>query len=220
MLLEHKNLNCRPRIFSKASVSLSMVFLTVLVLTACSPTPDVTVGKPQLDSDGSPFRWVPVSSKSGHFELLMPGVPKVETNDWSSRLGKAKMYSLTTQVTSATAFAFFHYDFPSLVQDRGMLSSNWPITLKNIRNTWIGDDGKLISERTLETNELDVTELVLEKANGTRRVIVRIYPRQPTIFVACVILPNKTFVSPINPNDGLIASNDMARFFNSIEFVK
>jgi hypothetical protein len=220
MLLEQKNLICKPSMFSKAYALLSMVFLTVLVLTACSETADVTIGKPQLNSDGSPFKWVPVSSKSGRFELLMPGVPKVETNDWSSRLGNAKMYSLTTQVTSATAFAFFHYDFPSSVQDRGMLSSNWPITLKNIRNNLIGDDGKLISEISLETNELDVTELVMEKANGTRRVIVRIYPRQPTIFVACVVLPNKTFVSPINPNDGLIASNDMARFFDSIEFRK
>jgi len=184
MLLEHNKLICKPCRFPRASASLSVVFLIVLVLTACSQTADVTVGRPQLNSDGSPFKWVPVSSKSGRFELLMPGVPKVETNDWSSRLGNAKMYSLTTQVTSATAFAFFHYDFPSSVQSRGMLSSNWPIMLKNIRNIMIGDDGELISQRLLETNGCKVTELVMEKANGQRRIIVRIYPRQPTLLIS------------------------------------
>jgi hypothetical protein len=217
MLLEQNNLNSKQCVFSTA---FALLVLTVLTLTACSPAADMTVGNPLLKPDGSQSEWVPVSSKRGRFKILMPGVPKAETNIMSSPRGTIKIYTLITETSPSFAYSIECVDWPPKMQKLGLGSSNWPLALENMRREIIGDDGKLISERQLRTNSRDTTELVLEKLNGQARIFVRIYPGDQTTYEASVVMPNKIFISPENAKAALIASNIMARFFDSIEFVK
>jgi hypothetical protein len=130
------------------------------------------------------------------------------------------MYTLTRETAPTIAYSIGYFDLPSGMQGLGLTSSNWPLTLENIRRNMMGDDGKLITQRQLNASGRDATELVLEIQGGQARVVARIYPTEQAVYEASVVMPNQLFVSPKFAKEALIASNHIARFFDSIEFVK
>lgn len=198
-------------------LNVAALVLLAVVLAACSQSEDVRVGKPQSNPDGSQSEWVPVSSKRGRFSLLMPGVPKQETNVIHSAGGDVTSYTLTTVVSGRMVFAVEYHEVTGPAQGAGPMKPNWPLAIQRMQSKLLGSGGRLVGENEILKNGVEATDLVVESQS---HVVVRIYHRLPMTFVATVVMPAKLFDSPTNPSVPLAASNTIAQFLDSIELQK
>ena len=216
MLLKSNISKAGQIITAKASALVPIVVLTALMLIACSRTPDLQIGKPQLNPDGSQSEWVPVSSKHGHFKILMPGTPTVTTDTTARPPDSLTTYSLNAVDISQPALYTFNFtELP-----RGAELCNSVQTLENIRNDLLRKGNRLIGDRQINASGREVTELVAEDQSGQFHTVFRYYPLKTSFYSAIITMQNDIFVSPSNYEGAAIASNQMARFFDSIEFTK
>lgn len=183
-------------------------------IVANSAQSDLTVTKPASDKESPASEWLQVTSKRGRFTVLMPGKPTEDSYVWSTPKGKLEWHSVTTEPAGTIAYSIWYFEQPTKPR-----SAKDGDVLAIIRGKLL-EDGKAISERKMAADNHEVTEFVLERLSGQARVTVRVQTANKMVYMAMVVMPNKLFTSPKNPDTPKKATALMDHFFNSLQFNK
>ncbi len=164
------------------------IIFAVILLTSCVKEPTIEL----------------FSSKDGGFSILLPGKPEFETQTVDTEVGKILMNMYGVE-NKRMAYLISYSDYN--IEDIELIGvKEIEEILDGVRDGQVGDNGKLISEKSIQLDNYSGREIVFSNEEGTIRS--RIF-----------LVKNRLYQVLVVSNDNKVNTEEVNKILNSFKLL-